>query len=130
MANWYGTTRSNYFKVKDDDAFSTFMEDWDEMNIELTTDGWLLTGGDDNGGLQEWREDDDGKEYYFLKDFSRHLADGEIAIIMSAGAEKLRYVTGRSIAITNANKPIVIDIDDIYKKAKKKFGSGPSLAEY
>jgi len=47
--------------------------------------------------------------------------DGQVAVFVEAGAEKHRYVCGRAMAVIKNGKDVIVDIDDIYKKAGKRF---------
>ena len=145
MANWYGTSRSNYFKVKDADAF---VADMAKYGIDHTSadDGttFAVFGGDEGywpsevwGGEsifcdEKWSEHFDAVQFDIIEVIMPHLRDNEVCVLQSAGAEKLRYVTGTAQAFTN-KKIISIDIDDIYALAAKKFKvpvADISLAQY
>lgn len=107
MADWYGSARSNYFRVKDVDAFRKLCKLW---NITLITDesnparvGFLRNNN--NGGLPDYRYDSESGEEFdfedFLSELSALLMDDEVAVMVEAGAEKMRYVTGCAIAINS-----------------------------
>lgn len=140
MANYYASSRSNYFRVKDEQAF----KDWlDTTNIEI-----LATSEDDEGNttyaivpnapdgegwsLTMW-EDDEGveldEERDLIIELSGHLADGWVAILMEAGAEKLRYVSGFAIAVNNRGAIETVHLSDIYEKAQW-LGGHLTPAEY
>ena len=136
MANWYGTSRSNYFRVKDEKAFTAFVG-------SLSLDHWTNKDGlhavapdganDGYWPSQIWHEDEDGEDYKdidFVDELAPHLADGEVAVLMTAGSEKLRYVTGCAVAVKNDGSYVSIDIDDIYNLAFLKWGIEPTRAMY
>jgi hypothetical protein len=124
MANYYATFRTNYFKVKDLELFKTWVNSLSsEDNIEIfenDEDGSMVGFGAYSGIPTSRTIDDDDVEINFTKELSKHLADGEVAIIMEAGSEKLRYVIGLAIAVTSEGKTKAIDLCDIYTWAKKK----------
>lgn len=135
MANWYGTSRSNYFKVKDNDAF---VEALNLTGIEHTfskdDNTFMVQGGDEGYWPASYFDEDadDDIEFDIIQVIQAHLADDEVCVLMSAGAEKLRYVTGDAQAFTN-KKVISISINEIYAKAAKRFKvplSKISVAEY
>jgi len=125
MANWYGTSRSNYFKVKDVEAFTA---DMDKHGIEYATkfkdknDVFAVFGGDDGFFNSSYHDEatDDYVDFELIDVIMPHLPDNEVCVLQSAGAEKLRYITGYAQAFTNKNL-IQISIDDIYEKAAKEF---------
>ena len=153
MANYYGQFRSNYFKVKDAEAFLAWA-----ARIDVTvhegckaeregTFGVFTSDNSDSGSVpcyesldtdveekpEGWTDEEfaeEMREFDFLEELATHLAPGEVAIVMETGAEKLRYLNGWAGAINSEGERIDINLSDIYKKAKKKFGVEPSKAEY
>ena len=128
MADWIGSARSNYFKVKDIERYKAFCDIWDVK--PFTEDGSV--GFLCEGGLPSFREDDDGKKYEFddfLNELSGLLEESEVAIMMEIGAEKLRYVTGVAIAINSKGERREVQLYDIYGHAKK-LGANVTAVEY
>ena len=110
MANYCCTLRTNYFHVKDADAFRAFMaqvygaEDaivlWEEKdcNGDLTF-GFGTHGG--IGGLHNSEDDADAAAYdEFINGLQEHIADDDAVIILEAGHEKLCYVVGDATVVT------------------------------
>jgi hypothetical protein len=62
-----------------------------------------------------------------LGELSEHLMDDSIAIVMGAGAEKLRFITGYAEAINSKGERVDININSIYDLAKQKFGEGKEV---
>lgn len=63
---------------------------------------------------------DDIVEYDLDVLISQHLENGVVAVFMESGHEKMRYINGHAIAVTN--KGIVeIDLNNIYEKASAEF---------
>jgi hypothetical protein len=124
MANYIAQGRSNYFAVKDEQAFR---EDIAKCYVELierkTDAGQTLFGFLDNGegeGIDwfAWQADDDdptpaGNEFTWGEFFQKHLADGWVAIIMNIGAEKMRYLNGEATAYNNKGEDKFISLDEI-----------------
>ena len=130
MANYIATARSNYFRVKDKEKF----EEWC-WGLGLT-----LIGEDDklgfvvetnDGQIPAWRvgEDGDMDEVDFGGELASHLVDGEVAIFIEVGAEKLRYVSGYAIAVNSKGETRQVFLMDIYKAAGD-LGPNITAAEY
>ncbi len=132
MADWYGSARSNYFRVKDVERFRELCSRWNITFIRKTENvngvetehpdlvGFLCEG--DSGGLPGYRyekgegEDAPEKEYEFedfLHELSGLLAEGEVAVMVEAGAEKLRYVTGYALAVNSKGETESVSLDCI-----------------
>lgn len=131
MANWYGSSRSNYFKVEDEDAFREWAE---SRNLDV----WNSQGGlfgiapspmSEDGSWPSY-DDDDDCEIDFQAELIEHLAEGQVAVLMTIGNEKLRYLTGYSVALAWDGRRISVDINDIYDKVQAEFGLQPTAAEY
>jgi hypothetical protein len=130
MADWYGICRSNYFRVKDETSFLKWTERFDVEIIRDNADGISRFGfysTEFHGGLptfydEEAEERGEDCVVSILDEISSYLADGETAVIQEAGAEKLRYVTGRSYAIHSSGEHVKVCIDGIYAIAESKFG--------
>lgn len=140
MANYECVLRSNYFHVKDEESFRSFMntvsgEDlhlWEEKD---ENDGSTLFGFGCYGSIygvtgyeddEEYEEEDEDIEYeeneddedeenhytLFLKGLQEHVAVNDAVIICEAGNEKLRYVTGFATVITSGGIE-TISIDEL-----------------
>lgn len=125
MANYYGTTRTNYFHVKDADAFRSFMSkvvvDEDSIHLweDTDRDGNLVFGFGCYGSILGLPPEDVDDENDFDFDFdydefidklSEHLVKGDAAIIVEIGNEKLRYLTGSAMIVTE-NDSEYLDIN-------------------
>jgi len=60
----------------------------------------------------------------------RYLKEGEVVILQEVGNDKMRYLTGSSLAINHEGKSLQVDICDIYEKVKKEWNIDPSRCEY
>lgn len=143
MADWYGHARSNYFRVKDLEAFKKAMEPLsDEVEIWQHGDERLgppkddrialgVTGSDKGGWPSEYY--DVNKDEYVEVDVvdlvAQHLADDEVAIFMECGAEKLRYLTGRAWAVNNKGEVAVVDLEEIFLRARALTDSPENITE-
>jgi len=129
MANYYESARSNYFKVKDAEAFKKAMEPYSLETAHEKDDLFCLLG--DEGGFSWWNSDDD-TDADPVELIAPHLADNEVCILMAAGAEKLRYISGYATAFNNQKRIVQICLDDIYNLARKEFGAEANItqAEY
>lgn len=138
MANWYGTSRSNYFRVKDLAAFKEDLRDnlaegvevWEQANgAVMITPGAMSDSGGWPGVLDDTKEDL-SDEHDILDLVEHHLLEGEVCIIMSVGAEKLRYVTGEAFAINWKGERLGVTLEDIYQKCAAAWGALPTAAMY
>ena len=132
MANYYASARSNYFKVKDAEAFKAWVGSTPNLGL-WEKDGMfaLYSTCPDSGGWPSWYLDDDGDELYFeVTDVAEFLTEDSIAVFMESGAEKLRYITGYAVAVNHKGETVQIGLGDIYELARAKFGIEPTVAEY
>lgn len=139
MANWYGSSRSNYFRVKDEGAFREWVY---EVGLEvLEGEGGLrgiapsrMSDSGDWPTCASVESDDpderDERDVDIANELSTHLAEGEVAVLLTIGAEKLRYLTGYAVAVNWKGEIVSVGLDDIYAKAFEAFGIQPTYAEY
>lgn len=137
MANYYGQGRTNYFAVKDAEAFKDEMANYPVEVI--TTEGengvtlyGLLDSNSDGGGW-DWSyvaelEDEDGEivetdlEIDWVEVFARHLVDGWVAILMETGAEKYRYLSGYALAVNSKGESREINLSRDIDKLAREIG--------
>jgi hypothetical protein len=136
MANYYGSARSNYFKVKDEATFLEALTNIPDIEVHGDTErGFcVLVNGGDAGGWPSFGLDEDMNEveYDIPALVSEHLQDDEVAIFMEAGAEKLRYLVGYAEAINNKGEREAISINGIYEIAEQMTNKPENItaAEY
>jgi len=138
MANYYGSARTNYFKVKDMEAFDKALENVPDIEVVrenippysaegIVPEGFdfggvgVLVSDGDCGGFPSFGFDEETGDDFDIdlgELIADHLADGEVAILMECGAEKLRYVVGWAEAINNKRERRFIQLGDIYDMAK------------
>lgn len=129
MANFEAVSRTNYFKVKDPKAFEAAMVGTN-LIVWAAADG-VFGLAYENGGWPSDREvNDEIEEFDLLQTVSAHLAEGQVAVFMTAGYEKLRYVVGEAYAVDHKGDVVGVALTDIYDLAAKQFGVRPSVAEY
>jgi len=141
MANFYGTTRSNYFAIKDPEAFVAEMAKYpveviadphrDEEGNEIGTLYGFMDSDDDGGGDIWTIYDDDNEEYTevdWADVFNRHLQDDWVAVIQSVGAEKHRYLSGFAVLYNNKGETHSVNLDNIYLFADT-FGYGKHITK-
>lgn len=130
MANFYGNARTNYFRVKDVEAFKSWVWSTGEVRVleRIAPDGAEFFGFasecPDSGCFPNARYDEelgDNEEIDWAEELSQHLVEGEVAVMMECGAEKLRYLSGWSRAIYSDGRDVWVSMDDIYAKAAKAF---------
>ena len=135
MANFYGQARSNYFMVKNSEEFLAEMQKYPVNVITKETDGVTLYGvldADADGGgdmFSFWDGDEGADDLDWSEVFTRHLADGWVAVIVSSGAEKYRYISGHAVAYNNKGEETHLDLSDIYTLAGQ-LGDKITMAEY
>lgn len=126
MANYYGNSRSNYFKVKDVDKFKEFLNSMYDMEYIEDLNGrvgFLVTGEGGSIPCEIWDEEaDEYVELDFDKLLAQHLQDDQVAIYQEVGAEKLRYLVGYSIAVNSKGETAMVNINDIYRIAQEELG--------
>ena len=147
MANYEGCCKSNQFQVKDGPAFEKFMEEQAYGDLEIWPCNPPPCGhyrmerisekmpkpkvyptyqfGGYEGIVEELR---DGGSFY--KELAKHLVRGEVAIIIEAGNEKLRYVGGYGVIVNWKGRIKSVNlIDEAIKVAKSMAGKNNEVSE-
>lgn len=143
MANFYGSARTNYFKVKDAEAFKAWLGTLPDLELishehEGETYYGFLAQCPDSGcfpsyGFDRELDEPSDEPIDWAAELSVHLQEGQVAIMMECGAEKLRYLAGWANAIYSDGREVWVSITDIYDKAARAFGvplNTISKAEY
>lgn len=137
MANWYGAARSNYVQISDMEGLKASLKPFPISIEEKGGLFCLLSEDPDSGGWPSsaYLDDDYENEFSFEEHVMPYVKEGEVLIVMEAGHEKMRYITGYAEAYIR--KPtgiesVSISLADIYALAKNTFGiTAPiSKAEY
>lgn len=128
MANWYGTARSNYVRIKDMDGLRKALAPFPITIEEQDDKVCFLSEEQDSGGWPSWAyledEDDSKREVEFdaTSCICPYMQEGEVLVMMEAGAEKMCYVSGSAVAFNHNGDYVAIYLTDIYQKAADAFG--------
>ena len=129
MANYIGTFRSSYFRVENEDAYESLkrhlvVTDDDVKFWNKEKDGAIYHGFGCYGSIVGYVEDvrayedcesDEEPDYdRFMEELSKIIKEGDACVIMSAGHENLRYVSGDVVVITKDH----IEYDSLENRAK------------
>ncbi len=143
MANYVALARTNYFRVKDLDAFKSALRvygiephSWDDRvcGAEFVLDDArtnrptgaiaLFSFGswpslDEDSVADRLELDDDEEVPSQHADICSLVADHllndyEVAVFMEVGFEKLRYLVGTTIAVNSCDERRSVDMSDIY----------------
>lgn len=137
MANWYGATRTNYFKVNDEEKYQElFKRLWNEddpvEDFSRTEDNqlWHAFGAyNEIFFLGEDLDPDNPLEYdAFVFEMGQILTPDSVFITTCVGNEKLRYLTGICWMIFPNGRMVVEDLSGFaYRNAERFFGPGYNL---
>ena len=132
--NYYGTGRSNYFRVKDVEAFAAFIEPLPLTLLPSNVEGmFALICENDDGRLPDclWNDEGEQVEFDFVGEMKKHLDDDQVFVHIDAGSEGHRYIDGSATAFDNTDAPeAYISLNDIYDRAANAFGKPVTGAEY
>jgi hypothetical protein len=132
MADYTATAASNTFVVNDAAAFADALSQLsiriERARLSPTPNNVYLVADTDHG---EWPSEyldgttEETGEVDLPALIAGHLADGQVAILKEAGAEKASYVGGIALAVNAAGETEKVDLDEIYVRAARL---GPHLA--
>lgn len=133
MANYYGLSRSNYFRVKVAAAFLQWAESLGLNVINKvdsssgvaryglvadTNEGWPLVKVIKNPESEHPEE----VTVHVLNELSRHLADDGVAVLMEIGNQKLQFLNGTAYAVHSDGRTVRVHLNEIYERAAKELG--------
>ena len=126
MANYYEHARSNYFEVKDEEAFLAWAKKRDVNTNNRKGSPLFAIFANDEDGWPSWDfelEDEDGEsvEIDFVQELAGHLKEGQVAVLQSVGYENLRYLNAWATAFDHTGRQIAVSIEDIYATAAAAF---------
>ncbi len=134
MANFIGHARSNYFQVKDVENFKSWVLNIPSLGFWEKEGAFAIYSVDPDTGCWPTGAFDPKSEDYveidLVADLAEHLQEGEVAVLTEAGAEKLRCISGYSVAVNHKGETVSVSLNQIYQLAMDKFGVDPSRAEY
>lgn len=146
MADYTAKARTNYFRVKD---LNAFVEDIEHHGLSLGEDGMFFAdmelvhhpvhaemlallcntdwpGLDDDSvntridaeELGNW----DGSRYDTMAQLvAAHVVEEDVAVLFSSGRTALRYIGGQAEAVVSGGARVHIDLEDIYSMATEAF---------
>jgi hypothetical protein len=132
MANYYASCLSNFFKVKDLEKFKNWISKFDSLETFSKKNEEYIAFGSTESGIPDYMMSEDGEdstEVEFITELSKHLSEGEVAIVQEIGNEKLRYFVGFSVVIDWQGNAKYFDISDAFVWANKKYGRDISRCE-
>lgn len=117
MANYYGATRTNYFKVTDMEKFKEILQNTyitEDENLTFIEDGDGKVGFYCQGSIVGmYKIDDNGDEEadfdLFLSKLQEILVEDDAILITEIGREKMCYFVGNTLVITK-NKIDSVDL--------------------
>lgn len=135
MANWYGSARSNYVRVKDREKFLDWAQSLPDVEVVEQEGTFALLARGEYGGWPSFRSRDDREDQEdeaidLAAEIAIHLAPDEVCIFQEVGAEKLRYLSGSALAVNSAGETLQISINDIYALVYECWNLSPSEASY
>ncbi len=123
MANLYGSARSNYFRVKDANAFHEWTErrQLEVFKSDKEADVVAINPSEDSDGAWPSYDLEEDAEFELATELAEHLVPGQVAVLLEVGAEKLRYLTGLAIAVNAEGGMVELTLSDIYRTAARAF---------
>ena len=77
--------------------------------------------------------DEEGGDYRDIdltEELAEHLVEGEVAVLIEVGAEKLRYLVGYAVAVRSDGEVIHLNLNTIYQMVEDQWGIVPTEAHY
>ena len=132
MSNYYATARSNYFGIKDKEAFDEALHDIPvQFEHRGDNEAMIFATCETDGAWPFNYEGPAGEELEinWIDIISPHLEDNHICILAEAGSEGLSYLIGWTMAFNNKGENISLDLEDIVRLAKQKFGESAIITK-
>lgn len=126
MANYMGMMRTNYFKVKDVEAFNELtnkLSAEDNITVEVTDENTCFIGC--YSPIDYIDENNDYNIDEFYNKLSKLIADDDAAIFIEIGHEKLRYLIGLVVIVTT-NDVKYLDLSNIAIETAKNMLNNPN----
>lgn len=127
MADFYATSRSNYVLVKNVDAAIASLKNYDiPIHRHPTNKNAIMLAGCEADGTFSFSYTDDETNENVHLDLpewaSTHLVEGQVLVMVSAGAEKLRYISAWAEAYTWKGEIVTVDLLDVlFSKVYEKL---------
>ena len=130
MADFLATSRSNFVLVKDAQAAIEALKPYDIPIHRHPTNknAIMLAGCDGDGTFSSTRYEGLVETYLDLAEWaSTHLVEGQVLVLVSAGAEKLRYISAWAEAYTWKGEVVTVDLlTSLFSRLQKELGIAPS----
>lgn len=131
--NYQAAARSNYFRVVDAEAFRRDMSALPDVMVQ-EADGRFTVLSTTGTGWPSGPDEAADSAAALPDILRRHLTPDSVAVLMEAGYEGERYVTGQTVAIAPAQLgggSLQLNLEDIYQLAERAFpGAEITRAEY
>lgn len=105
MADYLATSRTNYFRVTDEERyqelFKHLVANGDIQDFTMKQDGVVYHGFGAYASITYQIKEDELDFDCFLQELQKILPDDEAFIYQGAGHEKLRYVEGYAVVVTS-----------------------------
>ena len=132
MADFYATSRSNYVLVKDVKAAIESLKNYDiPIHRHPTNSNAIMLAGCDGDGTFNFSYTDGDDVHLNLTEWCKeNLVEGQVLVLVSAGAEKLRYVFAWAEAYTWKGEVVTVDLLDVlFSKIYEKLGTSVEVAD-
>lgn len=132
MANFECASRTNYFRVTDEEKLDRLLADIEDacgtLHYSKEKDGQLFHVICSYGFMDfDWFEECTG--YDFFEKLQQILPEGEVFIYMEAGHEKLRYVDADAIILTKDERR-KLNFESIILKECERMGYTAPVLSY
>ena len=145
MASYQAMARTNYFAVRDEEAFRAFVRRFGDDIIMITSSAREAKVSDvppdrplfglvfsEEVGIPTMiyhPETDEEEDIDFAAGLSAHLAPGWVAELREIGSEKMRYLYGRVVAVNADGDQVSLNLNDI-RDGAAVLGAHHTHAEY
>lgn len=125
MSNHTSFARSNYFAVRDEEAFRAYCERYGFTVIEDTLEGDERVFGftsDDGEGIPIIHTDKQSGEQRDcdpIAELAGHVAPGDVAVVYEIGHTQTAVLTGYAYAVNSEGATASVGLEDIYEAARK-----------
>jgi hypothetical protein len=133
MANYYATTRSNYFRAKDAGAFEAWcakrqLDFWTTYE-EGIGERYAIAANDGDGAGWPHYDPEQNADIEFTDELAKHLDPRDVAVLLEVGSEKLRYLVGEALAVYHDARTVGVHLDEIYQRAADEFSGDFTITE-
>lgn len=124
MADYHATSRTSTFKVKDDEAFKSWLEDIEDVYLlteKHPEHGVVHTMHFDNYfGVIPRENIQEDEDFCIFEGIQHHLYDGWAVTFMEVGNERSRYLCGFAAVVSQTTIEI-IELNQWANKARSGY---------